>query len=234
MPPELFLDLYSPPCRAIYIFALKNGIPFQLLLSLPASWTLGSVDRGHLKPEFLKVNPLGKVYFPQRSPLILLYLSPKVQDAAHGTLLAAGRARPWTSTRTWHHRPFQLPATNVYLCKVSRPALPSLADQERLDRLMGKLMNQSMQNLDQGLGHCCQALHETSGAVYMANLMAFTELMQPTAVGCDLFRDWPRLAAWRARVEAALGPELVQEAHKLLGPRKLAQELVHRLLERLG
>lgn len=30
MPPELFLDLYSPPCRAIYIFALKNGIPFQL------------------------------------------------------------------------------------------------------------------------------------------------------------------------------------------------------------
>nr|AAB20345.1 glutathione S-transferase class Theta isozyme YdfYdf(FT) {EC 2.5.1.18} [dogs, liver cytosol, Peptide Partial, 27 aa] [Canis lupus familiaris] len=27
MPPELFLDLYSPPPRAIYIFALKNGIP---------------------------------------------------------------------------------------------------------------------------------------------------------------------------------------------------------------
>lgn len=45
-------------------------------------------------------------------------------------------------------------------------------------------------------------------------------------------------------MEAALGPELVQEAHKLvLQPRdprdaqrdpKLAQELVHRLLERLG
>lgn len=30
MPLELFLDLCPPPCRAIYIFARKNGIPFEL------------------------------------------------------------------------------------------------------------------------------------------------------------------------------------------------------------
>lgn len=27
---ELFLDLYSPPCRAIYIFTRKNSIPFEM------------------------------------------------------------------------------------------------------------------------------------------------------------------------------------------------------------
>ncbi|XP_061026338.1 glutathione S-transferase theta-1-like [Eubalaena glacialis] len=51
---ELFLDLYSAPCRAIYIFTRKNSIPFEMH---PVELAQGE----HLKPEFLKVNPLGKV-----------------------------------------------------------------------------------------------------------------------------------------------------------------------------
>ena len=30
MVPELFLDLYSAPCRAICIFTRKNSIPFEM------------------------------------------------------------------------------------------------------------------------------------------------------------------------------------------------------------
>uniref|UniRef100_A0A4W2EFC2 GST N-terminal domain-containing protein n=1 Tax=Bos indicus x Bos taurus TaxID=30522 RepID=A0A4W2EFC2_BOBOX len=56
---ELFLDLYLPPYHAIYIFTRKNGIPFELRpleLGAPGGQTLE-----HLNPEFLKVNPAGKV-----------------------------------------------------------------------------------------------------------------------------------------------------------------------------
>lgn len=40
--------------------------------------------------------------------------------------------------------------------------------------------------------------------------------LQPVAVGYELFKGRPRLAAWRERVEAFLGAELCQEAHSLI------------------
>ncbi|XP_030192436.1 glutathione S-transferase theta-1-like [Lynx canadensis] len=242
MPLELFLDLYSPPCRAIYIFAKKNGIPFEF-----RSVELGRGE--HLKPEFLKVNPLGKVpalrdgdFLLAESVAILLYLSRKYQTAPYWyppDLQARARVDEYLA---WQHTAIQLPAANVYLCKSLLPHFSGQpVDTVRLDRLLGKL-KPALQHLDQEVLAAKPFL--ATEQVSLADLMAFTELMQPTAVGCDLFRDWPRLAAWRARVEAALGPELVQNAHKLvLQPRdprdaqqdpRLAQELVHRLQERLS
>ncbi|XP_025722032.2 glutathione S-transferase theta-2-like isoform X1 [Callorhinus ursinus] len=53
----------------------------------------------------------------------------------------------------------------------------------------------------------------TGQQVSLADLMALEELLQPVAVGYDLFEGRPRLAAWRERVEAFLGSDLFQETH---------------------
>lgn len=51
---ELYLDLMSQPCRAVYIFAKKNGIPFQLR-------TIELLKGQQYTDSFAQVNPLRKV-----------------------------------------------------------------------------------------------------------------------------------------------------------------------------
>uniref|UniRef100_A0A8C8YXY8 glutathione transferase n=1 Tax=Prolemur simus TaxID=1328070 RepID=A0A8C8YXY8_PROSS len=51
---ELYLDLLSQPCRAVYIFAKKNGIPFELR-------AVELLKGQHLSDAFAQVNPLKKV-----------------------------------------------------------------------------------------------------------------------------------------------------------------------------
>ncbi|KAJ8776757.1 hypothetical protein J1605_015346 [Eschrichtius robustus] len=213
---ELFLDLYSAPCRAICIFTRKNSIPFEMH---PVELAQGE----HLKPKFLKVNPLGKVpalrdgdFLVAESVAILLYLSHKCQTEAHWyppELQAHTRVDEYLA---WQHTAIQLPATNVYLCKSLLPHFSGQpVDAVQLEQLLGKLMP-ALQHLDQEVLAARPFL--ATEQVSLADLMAFTELMQPTAVGCDLFRDWPRLAVWRA--QAQWDPQL-------------AQKLVQRVKERL-
>ncbi|XP_007451116.1 PREDICTED: glutathione S-transferase theta-1-like [Lipotes vexillifer] len=173
---ELFLDLYSPPCCAIYIFTRKNSIPFEMH---PVELAQGE----HLKPKFLKVNPLGKVpalmdgdFLVAESMAILLYLSHKCQAEAHWyppELQAHTRVDEYL---VWQHMAIQLPATNVYLCKP--------VDAVQLEQLLGKL-TPALQHLDQEVLAARPFL--ATEQVSLEDLMAFMELMQLTAVGCDLF-----------------------------------------------
>ncbi|XP_031530590.1 glutathione S-transferase theta-1 isoform X4 [Vicugna pacos] len=51
---ELYLDLLSQPCRAVYIFAKKNSIPFELR-------TVDLRKGQHLSDAFAQISPLQKV-----------------------------------------------------------------------------------------------------------------------------------------------------------------------------
>ncbi|XP_025713125.1 glutathione S-transferase theta-1 [Callorhinus ursinus] len=56
----------------------------------------------------------------------------------------------------------------------------------------------------------------TGPHISLADLVAITELMHPVGAGCQVFEGRPRLAAWRQRVEAAVGEDLFREAHEVI------------------
>ncbi|XP_062942038.1 glutathione S-transferase theta-1 isoform X2 [Cynocephalus volans] len=132
---ELYLDLLSQPCRAVYIFARKNGIPFELRTV--------ELLKGVMLPVFL-----GEPVSPQ--------------------MLAA-----------------------------------TLAE---LDETLQLLEDKFLQNKAFLIG----------SHISLADLVAITELMHPVGAGCQVFEGRPKLAAWRQRVEAAVGEDLFQEAHKVI------------------
>nr|DBA23026.1 TPA: hypothetical protein GDO54_013988 [Pyxicephalus adspersus] len=75
--------------------------------------------------------------------------------------------------------------------------------------------------------------------ISIADLVAIVEIMQPVAAGIEVFENKPALAAWKKRVEDAIGAELFKEAHEKIQHAKNLQsmppppELKERLKARL-
>uniref|UniRef100_A0A671FG06 glutathione transferase n=1 Tax=Rhinolophus ferrumequinum TaxID=59479 RepID=A0A671FG06_RHIFE len=91
---ELYLDLISQPSRAVYIFAKKNGIPFEL----------GNVEllKGqHLTKEFFPVNSLQRVPTLKDGDFVLSERCspslPPLHTAAHMALALPQGALPHPS-----------------------------------------------------------------------------------------------------------------------------------------
>ncbi|XP_012413788.1 glutathione S-transferase theta-2B-like isoform X2 [Trichechus manatus latirostris] len=193
---ELYLDLLSQPCRAVYIFARRNGIPFELR-------TVELLKGQHMSKEFLRVNSLHKVptlkdgdFILAESVAILIYLSLKYQTEAHWcppNMQACARIHEYLGFHSNCIRDtFGVPLWTQVLA----PLIGAQVPEEKVRRNQTS-MDQALQQLeDNFLGD-----------------KPFLASHQPVALGYNLFEGRPRLAAWRERVEAFLGAELCQEAH---------------------
>ncbi|KAM5237768.1 glutathione S-transferase theta-3-like [Ctenodactylus gundi] len=208
---ELYLDLLSQPCRAVYIFAKKNGIPFQ-------QHTVTLFKGEHYTDSFGQINPLRKVpalkdgdFTLAESVAILLYLSRKFKTPDHWypqDLQARARVDEYLS---WQHTALRNCCTRVMWQKMIFPVvLGQPVSQERLAATLAELDS------------CLQLLEDkflrdqaflTGSQISVADLMAITELMHTVSAGCQVFESRPKLAAWRQRVETAVGEDLFQEAH---------------------
>ncbi|XP_029777959.1 glutathione S-transferase theta-3-like [Suricata suricatta] len=211
---ELYLDLLSQPCRAVYIFAKKNGIPFELR-------TVDLLKGQHHSDAFVRVNPLKKVpalkdgdFTLAESVAILLYLSRKYEVPDHWypqDLQARARVDEYLA---WQHTALRSSCTRAMWQKMMFPVF--LGEQVPPETLASTLTE---------LDRCLELLEDkflkdkdflAGPHISVADLMAITELMHPVSAGCQVFNSRPKLAAWRQRVEAAVGKELFQEAHAVV------------------
>ncbi|KAM6166081.1 glutathione S-transferase theta-3-like [Erethizon dorsatum] len=211
---ELYLDLLSQPCRAVYIFAKRNGIPFQLR-------TVELFKGQHYTDSFAQVNPLRKVpalkdgdFTLAESVAILLYLCRKYKTPDHWypqDLQARARVDEFLS---WQHTALRSCCTRAMWQKMMFPVvLRQLVPQETLSSTLAELDS------------CLQLLEDkflrgqdflTGPQISVSDLVAITELMHPVSAGCRVFESRPKLAAWRQRVEAVVGEDLFQEAHAVV------------------
>ncbi|KAJ7309725.1 hypothetical protein JRQ81_007788 [Phrynocephalus forsythii] len=145
---------------------------------------------------------------------ILLYLSRKYQTPDHWYPSDIRKRAKVDEYLSWHQANIRANAPKTMWIKVLIPLLTGQAlPAEKLEEVMEGLVA----SLSQLEGMFLQDKAFLVGSeVSLADLVALVELMQPVGVGCDIFKDRPKLVAWRDRVEAALGKELFLQAHQLV------------------
>ncbi|XP_021509444.1 glutathione S-transferase theta-2-like isoform X2 [Meriones unguiculatus] len=210
---ELYLNLLSQPCRAVYIFAKKNGIPFKM-------HNMDILEGQLMSEQFSQVNCLRKIpvlkdgnFVLTESSAILIYLSSKYQVADHwypADPQARARVHEYLG---WHADNIRSTFGVLLWAKVLAPLIGIQIPEEKVERNREQMVLALQRLEEKFLG---DRAFLTGQQVTLADLMSLEELMQPVALGCNLFEGRPRLSAWRDRVEAFLGAELCQEAHGLI------------------
>ncbi|XP_003419175.1 glutathione S-transferase theta-1-like isoform X2 [Loxodonta africana] len=211
---ELYLDLVSQPCRAVYIFARRNGIPFELR-------TVDLLKGQHFSNDFAQVNPLMKVpalkdgdFILTESVAILLYLARKYKVPDHWYPQDLQACALVDEYLAWQHTALRKNCLRALWRKVmfpvflGEPQSPEIvaATLAELDMTLQLLEDKFLQN----------KAFLAGPHISLADLVAIEELMHPVGAGCQVFEGRPKLSAWRQRVEAAVGEDLFREAHEVI------------------
>ncbi|XP_010081743.1 PREDICTED: glutathione S-transferase theta-1-like, partial [Pterocles gutturalis] len=198
----------------------------------------------HRTEEFQKVNVLMKVpalrdgsFTLAESVAILLYLARKYKTPDHwypSDLQKRARVDEYLS---WQHVNTRGKGSKLFLSKVLLPLITGQPlPPEKLEGMTEEL-NVVLKQFEEKF---LQDKPFIAGSeVSLADVVAVVELMQPVCAGYDLFAGRPALAAWRRRVEDAVGKQLFQEAHEeimninSLTADKIAPDLVEQFKNQL-
>ncbi|KAM4731892.1 glutathione S-transferase theta-1b [Anableps anableps] len=221
---ELYLDLFSQPCRSVFIFAKKNNIPFEFKkISLMAG--------EHFGDEFGKISMIRKVpalrdgdFCLAESIAIMLYLAEKFQTPEFwypADLQLRARVNEYLS---WQHTAIRMHGSKMFWIRVMIPKIMGIeVPKEKLDGALEDL-NTSLSLMEEKF---LQDRPFIAGEqITLADLVAIVEIMQPVGAGLDVFDGRPKLSAWRDRVQAFIGQELFDEAHQgILGAQEVMKQV---------
>ncbi|XP_043924610.1 glutathione S-transferase theta-3-like [Protopterus annectens] len=211
---ELYLDLMSPPCRWVYMFAKKNNIPFEHKQMVLA--------KGEQHSEaFAKVNQLKKVpalkdgdFTLAESTAILVYLAQKYKTADHWYPSDLQKRARVDEFLAWQHTTLTMNNGRLMMMKTMAPMLlghPVPA--EKVDAAVQEL-NMSLKQMEEKFLQDKTFL--TGEEISLADLVAFTTAAQPLGGGPDILDGRPKLIAWRQHVEAEIGEELINEMNQVM------------------
>ncbi|XP_071339956.1 glutathione S-transferase theta-1-like [Trachinotus anak] len=213
---ELYLDLVSPPCRSVFLFAKVVRVPFE--------FKLVDLAAGHqYSEEFGQISMIRKIpvmkdgsFILTESIAILKYLAQKYSSsvADHwfpADLQKQARVNEYLS---WQHLNLRAHGSKVFLLKNLFPVImDSEVPKERMDAAVEDL-KQSVNLLEEKF---LQNKPFIAGdKISLADLVAIIEIMQPVGSGVDVFEGRPKLVAWRERVKKQIGENLFDEAHEAI------------------
>ncbi|CAI5649298.1 glutathione S-transferase theta-1 [Oreochromis niloticus] len=213
---ELYLDLISPPCRAVFLFAKALGIPFEFkYVDLIAGQQYSS--------EFGELNIVAKIpvmkdggFTLSESTAILKYLVQKYSGSVGDHWFPAGlqqRARA-NEYLSWQHANLRGHCQKVFLLRTLFPVIMGF-------EVLEETMDAALENMKQSLNLLEEKFLQNKrfilgDKISVADVVAVVEIMQPLGTGVDGFEGRPKLVAWRGRVKEELGEELFDDAHKAL------------------
>ncbi|GAA6223746.1 glutathione S-transferase theta-1-like [Lates japonicus] len=210
---ELYLDLFSQPCRSVFMFAKAVGIPFEFkMVDLSAGQQFSE--------EFGKLSMIRKIpvmkdgnFVLTESIAILKYMAQKYSSSVPDHWYPADlqqRARV-NEYLSWQHMNLRAHGSKVFLFRTLYPVMMgSEAPKEKIDAALEDLQ-QSLNLLEENFLRNKPFI--IGDKISLADLVAIVEIMQPVGSGVDAFEGRPKLIAWRDRVKKEFGEKLFDEAH---------------------
>ncbi|KAI5612914.1 glutathione S-transferase theta 1b [Silurus asotus] len=221
---EIYLDLFSQPCRSVYIFAKKNNIQFEYK-------KLSLMSGEHYNEEFGKINPMRKVpairdgdFCLGESVAIMQYLVEKYGTPDHWYPADVQKRARVNEYLSWQHSAMRPHGSKVFWLRLMIPKVLGVeVPKDKMDAALEDL-NNSLKLVEERFLEDRPFI--AGEQISLADLVAIVEIMQPVGSGLDVFKGRPKLSAWRDRVRAAVGGELFDEAHeRILQAQEIAQTM---------